>query len=83
MDMFTETQLKHYTDALLYLKKKYKFKVDFDDNTKETVLYLPKCDKRFILSTDIIRKMKCLENYITAVTDLFEDELTSDDEDDD
>ena len=83
MDMFTDIQLKHYKDALAFLKKKYKFKVDYDEQTKETVLFITKSQKRFILSTEIIRRMKCVENYISTVTDYFEEELGLDSDDED
>jgi DNA polymerase elongation subunit (family B) len=68
-----ETQVRLYTDAIQALKKQFKFKITYDDNTKETVVYKSRDTRRFNLTMDMIKNMKCVENYISAVFDFFDD----------
>jgi hypothetical protein len=76
ISMFDENQLRYYDTALTVLKKDFKFKVDYDNLTKETILYLTKYDRRLTIKTEIMREMKCTENYISYVTTEFQYELS-------
>jgi hypothetical protein len=75
MEMFDVNQTRIYNDAISYLKKELKFKTTFDDSTKELILFLPKHEKKYTLSFETMHKMKCVENYISHIKDVFSNEL--------
>lgn len=73
------TCAEFYESVLKYLKEKYKFKVTYDSETKQTILSHKKSKKSIMITTEYILSLKCADTMLSDVLDYFDDLNQEDD----